>query len=99
MPESSKTQAKRRDRLAAQLEKVAKLRAEVRADEQRENKRQRAAYTRRLVLLGVALQGDLDAGIITQQRVDEMLRRHLTRPAERAIFDLDRPAPTLPSSS
>ena len=96
---ASPSNATRRARLEAQLQKVAKLRAEIRAADRRERDRHRAAHTRRLILLGVALQGDLDAGIITQQRLDDMLRRHLTRPAERAIFDLDPPPPTLPSSS
>ena len=54
-----------------------------------ESKRQRADDTRRKILVGAAILAKVDRGEWPKARLLEMMGQTLTRPDDRALFDLD----------
>jgi len=54
-----------------------------------ESKRQRADDTRRKILVGAAILAKVDRGEWPRSRLLEMMGQTLTRPDDRALFDLD----------
>lgn len=54
-----------------------------------DSKRQRADDTRRKILVGAAILAKVDRGEWPRSRLLEMMNQTLTRPDDRALFDLD----------
>ena len=81
-------------RNAALAERMRRNRAAIRAAASKRKERQRRDDTRRLILLGHALQTAHQTGKLTQATLRDWLDTALTRPMDRALFDIPPNAPT-----
>lgn len=70
--------------------KALKQKVEARA-KAAENKQKRAADTRRKILVGAAILAKVERGEWPKDKMLEMMGQQLTRPDDRALFDLAAP--------
>jgi len=72
-------------KLAQEREKKARLLARRKAAEA---KKSRATDTRKKILIGAAVLSKVESGAMPRERLLSLLDSALTRPADRALFDL-----------
>ena len=77
-----------KDKLADLMKKEAELKAQIQAIKARESEEERKRDTRRKILLGAMTQEMMNEGPEAKQRIMARLDKYLTRPDDRALFDL-----------
>jgi hypothetical protein len=87
------TKANERERIAALEERLKQLKAvQVRKDARArsvEARRSRREEMRRKFLVGAVVLAKVDAGEIDEESLKQWLRPALSKPEDRAMFDLD----------
>ncbi|ELX10703.1 hypothetical protein Jab_2c28030 [Janthinobacterium sp. HH01] len=81
------------------LKKLKAQRQQIEARKRTEDsKRKRTEDTRRKILIGAAILAKVERGEWPQARLLAMMDKVLTRPDDRALFDLRSPPTTAPES-
>jgi len=70
-------------------EKRQQLNAQIQAIKAKENQQKRKEDTKRKVLIGSVVMKMLETGEMPKERLMQILGTHLTRDADRALFDLE----------
>jgi hypothetical protein len=86
------------ERLAELEAKKAALEAQMQAIQARQNERHRKDDTRRKVLVGAAVLAEAEKDPAAMRKLMTLLDKHLTRPVDRAVFDLPQKAAAKPTS-
>ena len=82
----------------AELEARKKaLEAQLQAIQARQKERSRKNDTRRKVLVGAAVLAEAEKNPVAKQKLMALLDQHLTRPVDRAVFDLPQKAGATPA--
>lgn len=68
--------------------KREQLNAQIQALKAKENKKKRKDDTRRKILIGGVVMKMLKTGEMPQERLNQILDKHLDKEADRALFDL-----------
>lgn len=84
------------ERIASLQERLQQLKAKQQRAAARqkslESRRQRKADTRRKILVGAIVLAKLDQGEVNKAQLNRWLDEALTRPDDRALFDLTAPS-------
>jgi hypothetical protein len=86
------------DRRAKLLEKRAKIEAQIKAIEARDNQRKRKEDTRRKIIAGALALEHADIDPAFGAMLAKLLNRYVTRPQDRRLFDLPERPPPAPAN-
>jgi len=79
-------------RLERMEQEAAQLAAKLEKKRARLNQEKRRQDTKRKILIGAAMLDAVAKGHVSEEQLRAMLDEHLTRPADRALFDLPKRA-------
>lgn len=81
-------------RLEELLEKEKQIKAQIQSVQAAERKKKKKQETRRRFLIGSAIMAQVESGDFSQESLTTLMDGFLTRPNERALFELEIPATT-----